>query len=408
MKQVRKENAGQQFQENEKNTLLEANILKELDHPNIFKLHELFQDEKNYYLITEYLEGEELFDKITNLKHLTEKMAADYMRQILGAVVHCHEKKIVHRDLKPENIIFSSKKPNSNLKIIDFGSSCKIENNQFLTKKCGVPYFIAPEILKRNYNEKCDVWSCGVILYIMLCGYPPFGGEYKEILQKVEIGKYEFDYEDWDTISNDAKNLINKMLTMDFTKRISAQEALNDPWIQKNAPIAPCKLEAIKNLNSFFCKNKVRAALMQFISTNLMTNEEKEVLLQEFRKIDKDGNGQINKEDLILGKHKIIIVYMQQYNDIKANQMVDQIFEKLDTNKSGIVDYTEFITAAVDEEKLLNKFRLRQAFSMFDLNGDGYINEDDFKEFSGGNNENFWNELLALCDSNGRWLDFLK
>ncbi|CAD8215479.1 unnamed protein product [Paramecium octaurelia] len=394
MKKVIKDQAGQQFQEQEENTILGANILKELNHPNILKLYELFQDEKYYYIITEYLEGEELFQKIINLKHFTEKIAADYMRQILGAVVHCHEKKIVHRGLKPEVIIFENKKPNSNLKIIDFGLSCKIENNQNLTEICGSRYYIAPEILKQNYNEKCDVWSCGVILYIMLCGYPPFGGKYNEILPKIQTGKYEFEPEDWNTISDDAKNLINKMLTMDFSKRISAQEALNDPWIQKNAPMAPCKFKAIKNLNSFFCKNKVRAALMQFISTNLMTNEEKEALLQEFRKIDKDGKGQISKEDLFL-------VYLEKYNDIKTNQMVDDIFEKLDTNKSGIVDYTEFITAAVDEEKLLNKFRLQQAFKMFDLNGDGYINKDDFTEMSGGSNENLWKEILVLCDSNG-------
>ncbi|CAD8209837.1 unnamed protein product [Paramecium octaurelia] len=399
IKYVRKDKIGNHLEKNQENPLLEANILRELDHPNILKLYELFQDEQYYYLITEG-RGIILYDCKTET-FFSEKMAADYMRQILGSIVHCHEKNIVHRDLRPENIIFESKKPNSNLKIIDFGVSCHFQNDEFLTKRVGAYYYVSPENLQQNYNEKCDVWSCGIILYIMLCGFPPFNGKNdKEILRNVLFGEYEFEPEFWDTISDDAKNLIRKMLNRDFTQQISAKEALNDPWIQKNAPMAPCKLKAIKNLHSFYCKNKVRAGLMQFITTNLMTNEEKEVLLKEFRKIDKDGNGKISKEDLVLGKNKIIIVYMEKYNDIKANQLVDDFFERLDTNKSGIVDYTEFITAAVDEKKLLNKFRLQQAFKMFDLNGDGYINKDDFKEISGGSNENLWNEILALGDQN--------
>ncbi|CAD8061662.1 unnamed protein product [Paramecium primaurelia] len=391
MKQIRKDKI---IKDDEENMFSEVNTLKELDHPNIVKLHELFQDTKNYYLITEFLEGGELFQKITEMKYFTEKMAADIMKQILGGVVHCHEKKIVHRDLKPENILFENKKQNSNLKIIDFGTSKKVESNQNLTKRLGTPYYIAPEVLKRNYNEKCDVWSCGVILYIMLCGYPPFGGQDQEILQNIEIGKYEFDPEDWNKISEEAKNLIKKMLTKDYTQRISAQEAFNDPWIQKNAPNAPIDFKAIKNLSTFFGKNKVRAALMQFISTNLMTNAEKEGLLNEFKKIDKDGNGQISKDELLQ-------VYLKQYDEIKAKQMVDDIFDKVDTNKSGFVDFTEFITSAANEEKLLNKQRLQQAFNMFDTNGDGQISRDELQEIMGGIDDNLWKEILSMCDSDG-------
>ncbi|CAD8073319.1 unnamed protein product [Paramecium sonneborni] len=404
MKQIRKDKI---IKEDEENMFSEVNTLKELDHPNIVKLHELFQDAKNYYLVTEYLEGGELFQKITDMKHFTEKMAADIMKQILAGVVHCHEKKVVHRDLKPENILFENKKPNSNLKIIDFGTSRKMENNQNLTKRLGTPYYIAPEVLKRNYNEKCDVWSCGVILYIMLCGYPPFGGQDQEILQNIEIGKYDFDPEDWSKISEDAKNLIKKMLTKDYQQRISAQEAYQDPWIQKNAPNGQIDLKAIKNLSSFFGKNKVRAALMQFITTNLMTNTEKEGLMIEFKKIDKDGNGQISKDELLQ-------VYMKQYDEIKAKQMVDDIFEKVDINKSGFVDFTEFMMSAASEEKLLSKIRLQQAFNMFDTNGDGQISREELQEIMGGVDDNLWKEILQMCDANGdgqisqqEFIDFL-
>ncbi|CAD8176142.1 unnamed protein product [Paramecium octaurelia] len=404
MKQIRKDKI---IKEDEENMLSEVNTLKELDHPNIVKLHELFQDAKSYYLVTEYLEGGELFQKITDMKHFSEKMAADIMKQILAGVVHCHEKKVVHRDLKPENIIFENKKPNSNLKIIDFGTSRKMETNQNLTKRLGTPYYIAPEVLKRNYNEKCDVWSCGVILYIMLCGYPPFGGQDQEILQNIELGKYEFDPEDWNKISDEAKNLIKRMLTKDYQQRISAQEAYNDPWIQKNAPNGPIDMKAIKNLSSFFGKNKVRAALMQFITTNLMTNTEKEGLLNEFKKIDKDGNGQISKDELLQ-------VYMKQYDEIKAKQMVDDIFEKVDINRSGFVDFTEFMMSAASEEKLLSKIKLQQAFNMFDTNGDGQISRDELQEIMGGVDDNLWTEILNMCDANGdgqisqqEFIDFL-
>nr|AAC13355.1 calcium-dependent protein kinase-b [Paramecium tetraurelia] len=404
MKQIRKDKI---IKEDEENMFSEVNTLKELDHPNIVKLHELFQDAKNYYLVTEYLEGGELFQKITDMKHFSEKMAADIMKQILAGVVHCHEKKVVHRDLKPENILFENKKPNSNLKIIDFGTSRKMETNQNLTKRLGTPYYIAPEVLKRNYNEKCDVWSCGVILYIMLCGYPPFGGQDQQILQNIELGKYEFDPEDWNKISEDAKNLIKRMLTKDYQLRISAQEAYNDPWIQKNAPNGPIDMKAIKNLSSFFGKNKVRAALMQFITTNLMTNTEKEGLLNEFKKIDKDGNGQISKDELLQ-------VYMKQYDEIKAKQMVDDIFEKVDINRSGFVDFTEFMMSASSEEKLLSKIKLQQAFNMFDTNGDGQISREELQEIMGGVDDNLWTEILQMCDANGdgqisqqEFIDFL-
>lgn len=154
----------------------EVSVLKSIDHPNIIKLFELYQDDTNYYLITEHCQGGELFERIKSAENFSEKEAADYMKQILSAVYYCHERQIVHRDLKPENLLFDQKKQNANIKVIDFGTSRKFDPTKKLTKRLGTPYYIAPEVLKKNYDEKCDVWSCGVILYILLCGYPPFNG----------------------------------------------------------------------------------------------------------------------------------------------------------------------------------------------------------------------------------------
>ena len=168
-------------------------ILKNLDHPNIVKLYELYQDEKFYYLITEFLPGGELFDRIQQSKHFSESKAAKLMRQVMSAVAYCHEKSIVHRDLKPENIIFINKDENSDLKVIDFGTSRSFKADEKMKKRLGTPYYIAPEVLKREYNEKCDIWSCGVILYILLAGYPPFNGKSEQdIFKKILIGKVTF------------------------------------------------------------------------------------------------------------------------------------------------------------------------------------------------------------------------
>lgn len=235
-----------------KELLMEVSILKSLDHPNIVKLLEMYEDEKYYYLVQEYCSGGELFDKIQEFHSFSEKQAAEYMRQIVSAIYYCHERGIVHRDLKPENLLIESKKPNAQLKVIDFGVSAKYKKGEKLHEKYGTPYYIAPEVLLRNYDEKCDIWSCGVILYILLCGYPPFNGPSDvEIMKVVKTGKYSFDDPDWKHISKDAKALISKMLQYTPAKRLSAKEVLDDPWIKGNAQATPFSSNVFKNMTNF-------------------------------------------------------------------------------------------------------------------------------------------------------------
>ncbi|CAD8146337.1 unnamed protein product [Paramecium pentaurelia] len=391
MKQIKKDKI---FKEDEEILLNEVTILKQLDHPNIVKLYELFQDKTSYYLITEYLEGGELLQRISEYKTFTEKIAAEFLKQILSAVMYCHERKIVHRDLKPENILLESMKQGANLKIIDFGTSRRIQENQFLTKKLGTPYYIAPEVLKKKYNEKCDVWSCGVILYQMLSGKLPFDGQQDEILQKIDIGNYDFPNENWSGISDQAISLIKKMMEREPNKRITAKQAYEDPWIQNNVHVAKIDTRQLKNLQSFYSKNKVRTALMQFITTQVMTNQEKEELIALFKSIDKNGDGLLSKEELLA-------VYSQQYDPLKAQQMVEEVFEKVDINKTGAVDFTAFVSAACQQEKMLNKIKLEQTFKIFDINGDGQISKDELQEIMGGIDDQLWQEILQTCDGNG-------
>ena len=180
--------------EEEKNMAFnEVAVLRSLDHPNVIKLHEYYQDEQNYYIIMEYCGGGELFERILTHGCITESTAAEYMRQIFEVLIYLEDRGVVHRDLKPENFLLSSSTEGACLKIIDFGSSKFYTPGEIMTTKVGTPYYISPEVLRKTYNYKCDIWSAGVLMYIILCGYPPFGGNTdQEIIKKISAGRFSF------------------------------------------------------------------------------------------------------------------------------------------------------------------------------------------------------------------------
>eukprot|EP00826_Nyctotherus_ovalis_P011704 TRINITY_DN1304_c0_g2_i3.p1 TRINITY_DN1304_c0_g2~~TRINITY_DN1304_c0_g2_i3.p1 ORF type:complete len:340 (+),score=71.15 TRINITY_DN1304_c0_g2_i3:122-1141(+) len=179
--------------EDEVKILKEIQILKQMDHPNIVKLYEFYADSHSYYMVTELVEGGELFDEIERHGHFTEEDAAVVLSQMLSAVIYCHERRIVHRDIKPENILLEKVRDRIQLKVIDFGTAQMFGGAKKLTSTTGTAYYIAPEVLSKRYDEKCDVWSCGVILYILLCGMPPFNGNTDDdILKAVRRGKFAY------------------------------------------------------------------------------------------------------------------------------------------------------------------------------------------------------------------------
>lgn len=204
----------------------EINNMKAVDHPNIVKLFEFFEDDQNMFIIAEYCQGMPLFDAIAKKKVFSENEAASIMQQLLSAINHCHQRKIVHRDIKPENILVeqsSLEKNNFTLKIIDFGISTVFNKNKKLTLSIGTPFYVAPEVLEQRYGEKCDVWSSGVILYILLCGYPPFSGRTpNDIYKKILKGQVYFNSMEWSSVSKLAKDLIKKMLQKLEKNRLSA------------------------------------------------------------------------------------------------------------------------------------------------------------------------------------------
>ncbi len=203
----------------------EIEILAQVDHENIIKLIEVHEDVKYLHLITELCTGGELFDRIiakseSEEGHFEEKHAAQLTASILDAIAYCHERQIVHRDLKPENFLFVSEDENAPIKIIDFGLSRHDTTDGVMRTKVGTPYYVAPEVLKKNYTKSCDMWSIAVITYILLCGYPPFYGDSdNEIFDSVRAGKFDFPSPEWDTISDDAKDFICSLLKMNPSER---------------------------------------------------------------------------------------------------------------------------------------------------------------------------------------------
>lgn len=217
----------------------EIQIMNKLDHPNIIKLYDTFEDSRNLYLIIELGVGGDLFDKVIEAGHFTELQAAILMQQITRALYYMHSVQVCHRDLKPESFLFMTKDPieKNTLKIFDFNLSCRFEPGQVLTTKSTTAYYIAPQVLAGSYDYLSDMWSCGVIMYLMICGYPPFFGETDaEVLSKIQTGIYSFNPSCWKSVSEDAKNLIRLLLKMDPKQRYTAQQTLSHTWIRNRVP----------------------------------------------------------------------------------------------------------------------------------------------------------------------------
>eukprot|EP00445_Apocalathium_hangoei_P085456 CAMPEP_0204217770 /NCGR_PEP_ID=MMETSP0361-20130328/79140_1 /ASSEMBLY_ACC=CAM_ASM_000343 /TAXON_ID=268821 /ORGANISM="Scrippsiella Hangoei, Strain SHTV-5" /LENGTH=487 /DNA_ID=CAMNT_0051182821 /DNA_START=1 /DNA_END=1461 /DNA_ORIENTATION=+ len=347
-----------------------------MDHPNIIKLYESFEDHRNIYLVMELSSGGELFDRIIELGHFTEVQAAVLMQQIVRAVYYMHENHVCHRDMKPENFLFMTKEPieKNLLKIIDFGLSCKFEVGKVMTTKAGTPYYVAPQVLGGKYDHLSDMWSVGVIMYVMLCGYPPFFGETDaEVLSKVRLGNFSFNAADWKNVSEDAKNLIRMLLKMNPRDRYTAEQALNHEWIKNKAPKAvnvSLQSNFVDNLRGFRSQNKLKKAALHIIAGQL--NEDQIKSLREvFYQLDGNGDGLLTAAEMKEGLTKAGLKEIPP--DLQA------ILEGVDSDGSGVIDYTEFLAATLDKRSYLQEDVCWSAFRLFDKNGDGRISADELR-----------------------------
>ena len=253
----------------------EITILKNINHSNIITLYDVFDENSYYYLVTEIMLGGELFDRIVTKTFYNEKEARDVCKILFEALNHIHSKGIAHRDLKPENLLLVSKTDDKDIKIADFGFAKKVTGSKCLMTQCGTPGYVAPEILHGvPYGTKSDMWSLGVIIYILLGGYPPFIEQnQRELFKKIKKGQYEFHVEYWGQISSEAKDLISDLLTVNPDKRLSAKQALEDPWMTGSDELLAGKDLGV-NLDQFRkynAKRKVRQAVLT-VSKSLLWN----------------------------------------------------------------------------------------------------------------------------------------
>ena len=371
-------------EEEEQEIINEINILRTMDRPNILKIFEFYSNNESYSIITEYCPGGELFNEISENGPFDEKYSAYVMFQIFSAINYCHSMNIIHRDLKPENILIVDRNNNGfpRIKICDFGTSLMVEKGGVQKKLVGSSYYIAPEVLKKNYNQKCDIWSCGVILYILLSGRPPFGGEDdNEIMSNVITGQYDLNSKPFNRISKSAKDLIKKLLIMDKDKRISAQEALNHVWFkEKKSKELYNQINddniikrLLNNLKNYKSDSIIQETALAYLVHNFPQMKDVVNACKLFSQIDANGDGKVTRKDLLKGLR----------NKIKSETLdkdVALMYKNLDMDNNGFIEYEEFVRAAVSKEYFMNDNVLRFAFRYFDKDDSGEITFDEIED----------------------------
>jgi len=400
------------LQDDNRQFLKEIEILIKTDHMNIVKIYEYFLDDLNYYVITEFVSGGDLFESITKWESFNEEKASYIMRQLLSCVSYLHANHIVHRDLKPENLMVEKsnklKKINENeinIKLIDFGTCNYFDGKSKLTLKVGTPSYMAPEVYRKSYTEKCDLWSCGIILHILLVGYPPFlGDSTEEIILAIMVGKISFDDPEWNHVSSTAKDLLLKMLDYNMESRISAQEALNHNWVRFNVSKSEKTMnqsvvnKVLINMKSFSSKEKIQQAAIAYIVHFQYAADENEELKQIFTKLDKNGDGILSYKELKDGfssLHKSGMI--QALNEAELNKLILD----LDQDMNGYIEYGEFLRATINKDLILNENNLKLAFQNFDTNGDGILSKDELKKVLGTTNNTYIQEIIKKVDENG-------
>lgn len=397
-----------EVQEDEVLLFKELALLRSLDHPNIIKLYEFYRDEKCYYLISEFCEYGDMFELIQGSEiddRLEEPQVAHIMKQILSVISYCHSNGIINRDLRPENILIDSYEihnvknndlPFYYIKINDFKSARTFKNSKNLNKKVGNPYYIAPEVLKRKYNEKCDIWSCGIIMYMLLSGKPPYSGNTdKEVLDKVEQGIFEYIDKDMADRSEECVMFLKELIRLDPGKRPSAQEALKNKWLLSNIPEEPINRnevsEAFTNIMKFNVSElKFQQAALAYIVHHLTEPDEVRSIRNLFYTFDKNMDGRLSHDEIIAGFRNFLNIKQSEKELLK-------IIKKIDQDKSGFIEYEEFIRATINKKSLLSDINLNLAFQLFDKDGSGGITPNELKALLGITSkytDKVWNEVI--------------
>ena len=416
-------------------------ILKNLDHPNIMKIYEFFEDEKNYYMVTEYYDQNDLYHNINKLSSMNPIVVKLIMEQLFNAVAYLHSKGVIHGDIKLENIMLYSttkyrnqrfstinRSLNNNIKLqdeinnsyinnkysktslnlvndmlnyeiklIDFGCS-KIFSKKGERKSgiIGTSIYCSPEVIDNLYDEKSDEWSCGVLMYILLSGEPPFNGESEdEIFKNVKKGDYNFNAEPFKYVSDYCIDLIKKLLEPNKNKRIKAIDALRHPFfteafdpdkaLTQNKDLS--LIEKLSEIKRPF--SKFHEAVISYMCSNYLSKEEEKKLRAVFRYIDYDRKNYLTKENLEKR--------LKENGKLFTKEKIIDILNAFDFDENGSVEYQELLIGLCDKNLLLSKYNLKKFFDMIDKNKKGYLNSNDIKEFAFQNktiNEEAFKEYL--------------
>lgn len=364
----------------------EINVLKNLVHPNIVRIFEFYETPVAFYMITELCKYGELFDKIG--RGFTELELSIITYQLFSALCYCHQQRIVHRDLKLENIlIYDIDKIRDTsmemywIKLIDFGTAKLFNRNRSEKTIIGTSYYIAPEVLKKNYNEKCDTWSAGIVLYILLVGGVPFWGKTDaEMYKKIRTGKFDSKKTKFINSSLEIQDLITRLLEANIENRLSASEALLHPWFLKqktkdiiNMIDSKKSQHYASNLLNYKISSKLQQLVIAFLAHNVCDVEVTRDIFKLFGSMDKEGRGKLTKEDLLNGllEHGI--------EKKEVMERIDELFMMLDSDNDGYLEYEEFIRGAIDRNILLSEKMLQFCFKFLVKENKGKLTAKSIK-----------------------------
>eukprot|EP01068_Selenidium_serpulae_P004818 Selendium_serpulae@DN3762_c0_g1_i1.p1 len=354
----------------------EVSIYLQLDHPNIAKLIEVFEEsDKAIHLIMELCTGKELYDRLASKRKYSEADAKKVTREMLSAINYCHKRRICHRDLKLENWVYASPDEAAPLKLIDFGFSRIFNPGVPMTAMHGTVYYVSPEVMEGCYAEKCDVWSIGVIVYMLLSGSPPFnGGTDAEILSKIKRGVYTFEGPRWEGISNEAKMFVQQLLVLNPDERPEAIDALNHPWLSRRmTEDITIDILVLENMRRFAATNHLKRAALGLIALSMTTRDVAE-MSEQFKSMDKDNTGTITMNDLASA--------IQGRLDMSDSE-IEAVFRRIDQTGDQNIHYSEFLASTLQAQIFRDSTLAREAFQKFDVDNTGHITVENLRHVLG-------------------------
>jgi calcium-dependent protein kinase len=347
----------------------ELEILKTVDHPNIIKLFEVYEDKKYLHLVTELCTGGDLLDHLLKKGHLSEKEVLSFIYKTLSAIHYLHNLNICHRDIKPENLLLFSE-DSDDLKLVDFGMS-NFMKEEDLSTFAGTPYYISPEVIQGCYGRECDVWSLGVLTYFLLSGRQPFhSSSVPEVFSNILTGNFSFNFPVWDNISVMTKDLINKMLTVHPLSRLSVTQALKHEVFLQNLENSKIKPQVFTSLKKFKAPSKLWQETMTIFVKNF-TIGQISLLNSAFNEIDQDKTGWITAND--------ILIAMMKNNCNLAYEEFAKLVRNIEYIGKGKLNYSQFLVVAMDRKKEINEEQLWMLFKHFDLDDNGKISIEELR-----------------------------